>query len=81
MVRPADGKMARLRGTVARVLQRHFGPLAGATEAGMSGPLPRPQLPEAIEAQEGGTLLRRRCYARSLNHCIEGRFGPAIAIK
>jgi hypothetical protein len=47
----------------------------------MSEPLPRPQLPEAIEAQEGGTLLRRRCSARSLNYCIEGRFGPAIAIK
>lgn len=25
-VRPAEGNMARLRGTVALVLQRHFGP-------------------------------------------------------
>jgi hypothetical protein len=27
-VRPAEGSMARLRGTVALVLQKHFGPLA-----------------------------------------------------
>lgn len=31
-VRPAEGNMARLRGTVALVLQRHFGPSAGVEE-------------------------------------------------
>jgi len=31
-VRPAEGDMARLRGTVALVLQKHFGPSAGAQE-------------------------------------------------
>src|SRR5208337_4543331 len=35
----------------------------------------------AIEAQKDGTLLRRRCSARSLNYRIEGRFGPAVAIE
>jgi predicted NBD/HSP70 family sugar kinase len=30
-VRPAEGDMARLRGTVALVLQKHFGPSAGYT--------------------------------------------------
>ncbi len=31
-VRPAEGDMARLRGTVALVLQKHFGPSAGVRE-------------------------------------------------
>lgn len=31
-VRPAEGSMARLRGTVALVLQKHFGPAANAEE-------------------------------------------------
>jgi predicted NBD/HSP70 family sugar kinase len=31
-VRPAEGEMARLRGGVALVLQKHFGPSAGARE-------------------------------------------------
>jgi predicted NBD/HSP70 family sugar kinase len=31
-VRPAEGNMARLRGTVALVLQKHFGPSAGVEE-------------------------------------------------
>ncbi|OLB87497.1 MAG: sugar kinase [Acidobacteria bacterium 13_2_20CM_2_57_6] len=31
-VRPAEGTMARLRGTVALVLQKHFGPSAGLQE-------------------------------------------------
>ncbi|PYU42474.1 MAG: sugar kinase [Acidobacteria bacterium] len=31
-VRPVEGEMARLRGTVALVLQKHFGPSAGARE-------------------------------------------------
>jgi predicted NBD/HSP70 family sugar kinase len=31
-VRPAEGNMARLRGTVALVLQKHFGPSAGMQE-------------------------------------------------
>ncbi len=31
-VRPAEGILARLRGTVALVLQKHFGPLAGPQE-------------------------------------------------
>jgi predicted NBD/HSP70 family sugar kinase len=31
-VRPTEGDMARLRGTVALVLQKHFGPSAGAQE-------------------------------------------------
>lgn len=31
-IRPAEGNMARLRGTVALVLQRHFGPSANAQE-------------------------------------------------
>ena len=31
-VRPAEGEMARLRGSVALVLQKHFGPSAGAVE-------------------------------------------------
>lgn len=31
-VRPAEGSMARLRGTVALVLQKHFGPSAGVEE-------------------------------------------------
>ncbi len=31
-VRPAKGDMARLRGTVALVLQEHFGPFAGGHE-------------------------------------------------
>ncbi len=31
-VRPAEGDMTRLRGTVALVLQKHFGPSAGAGE-------------------------------------------------
>ena len=31
-VRPAEGNLARLRGTVALVLQKHFGPSAGLQE-------------------------------------------------
>jgi hypothetical protein len=31
-VRPAEGNMARLRGTVALVLQKHFGPSEGLQE-------------------------------------------------
>src|SRR2546421_510149 len=31
-VRPAEGDMARLRGAVALVLQKHFGPSAGGHE-------------------------------------------------
>jgi predicted NBD/HSP70 family sugar kinase len=31
-IRPAEGNMARLRGTVALVLQKHFGPSANAVE-------------------------------------------------
>jgi hypothetical protein len=33
-VRPAEGNMARLRGTVALVLQKHFGPTGLGLEAG-----------------------------------------------
>jgi hypothetical protein len=33
-VRPAEGNMARLRGSVALVLQKHFGPSAGVEEEG-----------------------------------------------
>ena len=33
-IRPAEGNMARLRGTVALVLQKHFGPSANAEEEG-----------------------------------------------
>jgi predicted NBD/HSP70 family sugar kinase len=39
-VRPALGEMARLRGTVALVLQKHFGPSAGAGEEEEEGPRP-----------------------------------------
>lgn len=31
-IRPAEGTMARLRGTVALVLQKHFGPSANVHE-------------------------------------------------
>lgn len=37
-VRPAEGNMARLRGTVALVLQKHFGPSAGLQEEDDSQP-------------------------------------------
>jgi predicted NBD/HSP70 family sugar kinase len=38
-VRPAEGDMARLRGTVALVLQKHFGPSAGAEDEEEGSPL------------------------------------------
>lgn len=43
-VRPAEGSMARLRGTVALVLQRHFGPGALAFEERKAGGLAKPAM-------------------------------------
>ena len=37
-IRPAEGNMARLRGSVALVLQNHFGASANADEAEIAGP-------------------------------------------
>jgi len=39
-IRPAEGSMARLRGTVALVLQKHFGPSANVEQEERAGRLP-----------------------------------------